>query len=95
MSFDRTRRPDSARDKAEALFKPAAPKAAAPAPQARKPVPGAREMVTLRIDSDVLEHFQSAGPGWQDRINEALRQAAGIGGDEALTTGELNSSNDG
>ncbi len=95
MSSDRTRRPDSARDKAEALFRPAAPKPAAPAPQARKLVPGAREMVTLRIDSDVLEHFQSAGPGWQDRVNEALRRAAGIGGDAALTTGELNSSNDG
>lgn len=94
MSSDRTRRPDSARDKAEALFRPAAPKPAAPA-QARKLVPGVREMVTLRIDSDVLAHFQSAGPGWQDRVNEALRQAAGIGGDAALTTGELNSSNDG
>ena len=26
---------------------------------------------------DVLEHFQEAGPGWQDRINEALRKTAG------------------
>jgi uncharacterized protein (DUF4415 family) len=26
---------------------------------------------------DVLEHFQEAGPGWQERINEALRKAAG------------------
>jgi uncharacterized protein (DUF4415 family) len=34
-------------------------------------------MVTLRIDCDVLEHFQADGPGWQDRINEALRRAAG------------------
>jgi uncharacterized protein (DUF4415 family) len=25
----------------------------------------------------VLEWFQEGGPGWQDRINEALRKAAG------------------
>jgi len=41
------------------------------------PAPGAREMVTLRIDSDVLAHFQADGAGWQDRINAALRKAAG------------------
>ena len=28
------------------------------------------------IDSDVLAHFRSLGPGWQTRINAALRQAA-------------------
>ena len=40
-------------------------------------LPGVKEMVSLRIDKDVLEHFQDDGPGWQDRINEALRKAAG------------------
>jgi uncharacterized protein (DUF4415 family) len=79
MSIDRTRRPTSARDKAEALFKPAAPKPPAPA-EKRPTIPGAKELVSLRIDRDVLEHFQSAGPGWQDRINDALRQAAGLTG---------------
>ena len=39
--------------------------------------PGVKEMVSLRIDRDVLDHFQSDGPGWQDRINAALRKAAG------------------
>jgi uncharacterized protein (DUF4415 family) len=77
MSIDRPRRPVSARDKAEALFSATAPKVAPPAP-ARPTVPGARELVSLRIDSDVLEHFQSDGPGWQDRINDALRRAAGL-----------------
>lgn len=95
MSIDRTRRPGSARDQAEALFKPAAPKAPPAPPAPRKAAPGVREMVTLRIDSEVLEHFQGGGPGWQDRINEALRQAAGIGGGEGLAPDELNSSNDG
>jgi uncharacterized protein (DUF4415 family) len=95
MSQDRPRRPVNLRDKAEALFKPAPPKV--PAPAVKRPaVPGAREMVSLRIDSEVLEHFQSGGPGWQDRINDALRQAAGLGSDdEGLTPDELNSSNDG
>ena len=32
--------------------------------------------MTLRIDQDVLEYFQEGGPGWQDRINDALRKAA-------------------
>jgi uncharacterized protein (DUF4415 family) len=35
-------------------------------------------MVTLRIDQDVLAHFQDEGPGWQDRLNAALRKAAGL-----------------
>ena len=61
---------------AEAAFKTATTKPAEPTP--KKPsVPGAKEMVTLRIDGDVLEFFQEDGPGWQERINEALRKAAG------------------
>ena len=39
--------------------------------------PGAKETVTLRIDRDVLDFFQEQGPSWQDRINAALRKAAG------------------
>ncbi|MEJ7933638.1 BrnA antitoxin family protein [Sphingobium sp. AN558] len=36
-----------------------------------------KEQVALRIDKDVLEKFRAAGPGWQTRINEALRRAVG------------------
>ncbi|MCK1636316.1 BrnA antitoxin family protein [Bradyrhizobium sp. 157] len=76
---DQPRRPrtlNDARTEAEAAFKRATAKVAqAPAKQAA--IPGAREQVTLRIDQDVLEWFQEGGPGWQDRINEALRKAAG------------------
>ena len=47
-------------------------------PVAKTPAPpGAKEMVSLRIDRDVLDFFQEDGPGWQDRINAALRKAAG------------------
>ncbi|THF48376.1 BrnA antitoxin family protein [Allorhizobium terrae] len=67
------RRPVNPMDAAEALFKPAK-KAAAPAVE-KPAIPNAREMVSIRIDSDVLAHFQEDGPGWQDRINDALRAA--------------------
>lgn len=33
---------------------------------------------TLRLDPDVLAAFRSDGPGWQTRINDALRKAAGL-----------------
>ncbi|HEX2255526.1 MAG TPA: BrnA antitoxin family protein [Afifellaceae bacterium] len=36
-----------------------------------------KRLVTLRLDPDVLEHFRATGPGWQSRMNEALRKAAG------------------
>ena len=49
----------------------------AEAPPKQNVAPGIKEQVTLRLDQDVLEHFQSGGPGWQDRINEALRKAVG------------------
>ncbi|NHT77326.1 uncharacterized protein (DUF4415 family) [Rhizobium sp. PP-F2F-G38] len=67
------RRPMSAKDAAEALFKPVK-KPVAPAVE-RQAVPKTREMVTLKIDSDVLAHFQSGGPGWQERVNATLRAA--------------------
>ncbi|MGO4171574.1 BrnA antitoxin family protein [Bosea sp. TAF32] len=95
MTNDRpTRRPKSARDNAEALFKAPKPTVSEPAPR-RATVPGAKEMVTLRIDSEVLAYFQDGGPGWQDRINEVLRQAVSAPVDEGLRSNELNSSNDG
>ena len=72
------RRPtNDPRAAAERAFKAVtAPK---PIQQPAKPaaLPGAKEMVSLRIDRDVLDFFQADGPGWQDRINAALRKAAG------------------
>lgn len=31
--------------------------------------------VSLRLSRDVVDHFKSAGPGWQTRIDDALREA--------------------
>jgi uncharacterized protein (DUF4415 family) len=73
---NRPRRPSDAREAAEAAFKAATTKPAE-LPMPKPPVPHAKEQVTLRIDRDVLDHFQEGGPGWQDRINAALRKAAG------------------
>ncbi len=39
---------------------------------------GEKITVSIRIDRDVLEYFKAGGPGWQTRINEALRRAAGL-----------------
>lgn len=33
---------------------------------------------TIRLDPDVLAAFKADGPGWQGRINAALRKAAGL-----------------
>ena len=45
-----------------------------------RPVAGVRkEVINIRLDPDVLEHFRADGPGWQSRINAALRKAAGLG----------------
>ncbi len=71
------RRPASALDAAEAVFRPAPPARMAD-PVKPAAIPGARELVSLRLDQDVLAHFQEDGPGWQERINQALRHAAGL-----------------
>ncbi|WP_157270034.1 BrnA antitoxin family protein [Azohydromonas aeria] len=32
-----------------------------------------KQSVTVRYDADVIEAFKATGPGWQTRMNEALR----------------------
>lgn len=71
-----TRRPSDPRAAAEKAFK-AATTRKADLPADKPAVPGVRETVSLRIDRDVLDFFQADGPGWQERINSALRKAAG------------------
>ncbi len=70
---DRPRRSSDPRAMAEAAFKAATTKPAEAIPK-KAAVPHAKELVSLRIDRDILDHFQEDGPGWQDRINEALRK---------------------
>ncbi|HEY7301223.1 MAG TPA: BrnA antitoxin family protein [Xanthobacteraceae bacterium] len=49
------------------LIRPGRPRKAAP-----------KQAISLRLDPDVLDHFRAGGPGWQSRINAALRKAAGL-----------------
>ena len=32
-----------------------------------------KQLVSLRLSREVIEHFKAAGPGWQARIDETLR----------------------
>lgn len=38
-----------------------------------------KEQVSLRVDKDALARWRASGPGWQSRMNEALRQAPADG----------------
>lgn len=75
----RPRTLNDAKTEAEAAFKSVTAKVVE-APPKQAAIPGVRELVSIRIDQDVLEYFQEGGPGWQDRINAALRKAAGKSG---------------
>jgi uncharacterized protein (DUF4415 family) len=35
-----------------------------------------KQLVSIRLDRDVVSHFRKRGPGWQQRVNEALRKVA-------------------
>jgi DNA-binding protein HU-beta len=34
---------------------------------------GHKELVTMRLDYEIVDHFRAGGPGWQTRLNDALR----------------------
>jgi uncharacterized protein (DUF4415 family) len=34
-----------------------------------------RDQITLTLDRDIVQFFKSTGPGWQTRLNRALRDA--------------------
>ena len=33
---------------------------------------------TIRLSPEVIEYFKAGGPGWQSRIDDALRKVAGV-----------------
>ena len=72
------RRPVGSIEQAERAFKALTTKPVENVSPKANAVPTGKETVSLRIDRDVLEHFQDDGPGWQEPINEALRRAAGL-----------------
>lgn len=44
----------------------------------RKPSGAAKKLLTLRLDQDVIEHYRATGEGWQSRMSDILRKAAGL-----------------
>jgi uncharacterized protein (DUF4415 family) len=43
----------------------------------RPPLDTRKKLVSLRLDQDLIERFRAGGPGWQSRINAALRKHLG------------------
>ena len=43
-----------------------------------------KQIVTIRLDTDMLDWFKGAGPGYQTRINQILRQYMADHRDDAL-----------
>ena len=72
------RRPVGSIEQAERAFKALTAKPVENVSPRASAVPVGKETVSLRLDRDVLAHFQDDGPGWQERINEALRKVAGL-----------------
>lgn len=42
--------------------------------QRGRPVGATKVSTTIRFDSDVIDAFRAQGPGWQTRMNRALRE---------------------
>lgn len=40
-----------------------------------KPSGNAKQLISLRLDQDVIEKFRATGPGWQARMNDVLKAA--------------------
>lgn len=47
-----------------------------------------KQMVSLRIDKDVLDALRASGAGYQTRINNHLRFCAGLEGGQEWKLGE-------
>ena len=43
-------------------------------PRGRPKASTTKTHVNIRLDADVLNAFKTTGPGWQTRINQALRE---------------------
>lgn len=43
-----------------------------------RPIGSDKVHATIRLDKAVVDHFKADGPGWQTRVNEALRKVAGL-----------------
>ena len=70
--------PDDAPELDDAWFEKADFKIGRKVIRRGRPPGSTKRLVSLRLDKAVLDAFRAGGPGWQSRINEALRKAAGL-----------------
>jgi uncharacterized protein (DUF4415 family) len=48
------------------------------AKRGRPPLVRTKQPVTIRLDPDLVDHYKATGRGWQSRMNDDLRKAAGL-----------------
>ena len=44
----------------------------------RPTVDSPKQQISVRLDPDLIQHYKSTGKGWQSRMNDDLRKAAGL-----------------
>jgi uncharacterized protein (DUF4415 family) len=42
------------------------------------------KQISWRLDGDVIEKFKTTSKGWQNRVNEVLRKAAGLSVNDSM-----------
>lgn len=53
----------------------------------RPRVAAPKEQLSLRLDADIVRGFRATGPGWQTRVNAALREWLAVNGAELSAPG--------
>ncbi|MBB4006376.1 BrnA antitoxin family protein [Allorhizobium taibaishanense] len=48
------------------------------AKRGRPKVETPRQQISVRLDPEIISYYKSTGKGWQSRMNEDLRKAAGL-----------------
>jgi len=56
----------------------------APVRKRGRPVGSTKRQIALRLDTDVADSFRDSGPGWQTRMNEALRTRVDVAYSQAV-----------
>ena len=67
------RDPDEAPELTDAWFDGADLKIDGKLVRRGRPPGSNKRQVAIRLDEDVIAHFKAEGPGWQTRLNAALR----------------------
>ena len=49
-----------------------------PVRRGRPKVANPKQLVSLRLDRELVERLRAQGPGWQTRVNDALRKVVGL-----------------